>query len=86
MDCYICLESCPNVPLLKCGHFVCPPCYCDLKSRRFYHCSLCRKELVRGKKKQFKILIFRKFKYLFLSHFLQYILKLLKDILIYNYE
>ena len=51
MDCYICLESCPNVPLLKCGHFVCPPCYCDLKSRRFYHCSLCRKELIRGKKK-----------------------------------
>ena len=52
MECYICFnEPDQNVPLLKCGHYVCPRCYCALKSNRFYKCQLCQRKLVRGQKK-----------------------------------
>ena len=52
MDCYICLDCPdPNVPLLKCGHYVCPPCYCSLKNHQFFDCQLCKKKLIRGHKR-----------------------------------
>ena len=50
-DCFICLESSPKVPLLKCGHFVCPKCYCELKGNKINNCCICQKKLIRGTKK-----------------------------------
>ena len=52
MDCLLCEKPAdPNVPLLKCGCYVCPPCYCSLKSRRIYTCPVCSALLWRGHKK-----------------------------------
>lgn len=52
MNCYNCLaESDRNVPLLKCGCYVCPPCYCIIKSDKINICLRCDKKLIRGKKK-----------------------------------
>ena len=52
MDCYMCLD-CPdkNVPLLRCGHYVCPPCYCALKDHKYFDCQVCKKKLIRGRKR-----------------------------------
>lgn len=51
MDCYICLDAPDkNVPLLKCGCYICPPCYCRLKSNKINDCQVCNKKLVRGRK------------------------------------
>lgn len=49
MDCYICLDEFLKIPLLNCGHFVCPKCYCDLKQRKINSCCLCKKKLTRKK-------------------------------------
>ena len=39
MYCYKCLaEPDKNVPLLKCGCYVCPSCYCDIKNRKLNEC------------------------------------------------
>ena len=52
MYCYICLEAPDqNIPLLKCGHYICSHCYCQLKSHGFNSCSVCSKKLIRGSKK-----------------------------------
>lgn len=53
MDCYVCLdfEKSKNIPLLFCGHFCCPECYCKLKINNFKHCLLCYKPLKRRIKK-----------------------------------
>ena len=52
MDCYICLDKPdPNIPLLKCNHYVCCHCYCGLKLRGFNECQVCKKKLIRGAKK-----------------------------------
>jgi len=51
MNCYIC-ESPPNqdIPLLRCGHYVCCECYCRIKSDKINVCLLCEKKLIRGRK------------------------------------
>ena len=52
MDCYICLaEPDKNIPLLRCGHYVCCKCYCALKSNRINDCHVCKKKLIRGARK-----------------------------------
>lgn len=52
MKCYLCLgDEDKNVPLLRCGCYVCPPCYCRIKQDRIYTCLLCDKKLIRGCKK-----------------------------------
>lgn len=52
MNCYLCnADPDPHVPLLRCGHYACPPCYCKIKDRRINHCLLCEKKLIRGRRK-----------------------------------
>lgn len=58
MHCYICSQVESNVPLLKCGCFLCPSCYCNMKRDGIYHCcridrdgSVCDKPLFRGRRK-----------------------------------
>lgn len=52
MKCYLCLaDEDKNVPLLRCGHYVCPPCYCRIKQDKMYACLICDKKLIRGCKK-----------------------------------
>ena len=46
--CYICLEYINNIPLLRCKHFICSKCYCELKNRRINNCQICQKKLIRG--------------------------------------
>ena len=51
MDCYVCLSPPDlNVPLLRCQHYVCPPCYCRIKSEHIDKCLICYKKLIRGRK------------------------------------
>lgn len=50
-NCFVCLETIYRVPLLRCGHFVCPECYCNCKSYGIHNCSVCKKKLIRGSKK-----------------------------------
>jgi len=51
MNCYVCDKSPSNdIPLLRCGCYVCPPCYCKIKDERKNHCLVCGKKLIRGKK------------------------------------
>lgn len=51
MDCYICYSKPDlNVPLLSCNHYVCPPCYCNLRNNNIHTCCLCQKKLKRGRK------------------------------------
>ncbi len=52
MDCYLC-EKKPDchVPLLQCGCYCCPPCYCILKDNKIDRCAVCDKKLIRGKKR-----------------------------------
>ena len=49
--CYVCLEYIDNIPLLKCNHFVCCNCYCDMKNQKLNNCLICQKKLIRGTKK-----------------------------------
>ena len=52
MNCYICFdEPDKNISLLKCGHYICSHCYCDLKTHGFNNCSVCYKRLIRGSRK-----------------------------------
>lgn len=52
MDCFLCQEKPdPKVTLLRCGCYVCPPCYCSLKSNRIYNCPSCDAVLWRGCRK-----------------------------------
>lgn len=52
MKCYLCLaDEDKNVPLLRCGDYVCPPCYCRIKSEKINTCLMCDKKLIRGSKK-----------------------------------
>lgn len=46
-ECIVCLEEF-HIPLLKCGHFVCPCCYCGLKNRKMNGCPYCKKRMIRG--------------------------------------
>ena len=54
MDCYVCLSYSPDIPLLRCQHYLCNVCYCNHKSSGIYTCQLCDKKLVRGTKKNKK--------------------------------
>lgn len=52
MNCYQCYQGPdPNVPLLRCGHYICTVCYCQLKSSHIFKCLHCDKKLIRGFKK-----------------------------------
>jgi len=51
MECVICDEYFPNIPLLRCGHALCNVCYCNLKIEKITKCIICCKELIRGTKK-----------------------------------
>lgn len=51
LDCAMCLRTISNIPLLKCGHFICNKCYNDLKSDNVEKCELCQKKLIRSCKK-----------------------------------
>ena len=44
-----------NVPLLKCGCYLCPSCYCRFKSSKINNC-LCGKKLIRGGRKYKEII------------------------------
>ena len=48
--CYICLDYFPGLTYLKCNHFVCCKCYCDMKNRKLNNCLICNKKLIRSKK------------------------------------
>lgn len=52
MNCYLCEEKPDhNVPLLRCLCYVCPKCYCELKSQKIVNCIICKdKKLIRGGK------------------------------------
>lgn len=51
MNCYLCEASPdPNVPLLTCGHYLCPPCYCHMRNDKNDFCLLCKKLLKRGRR------------------------------------
>lgn len=39
-----------NVPLLRCGCYLCPSCYCRFKASKINKC-LCSKKLIRGSRK-----------------------------------
>ena len=49
--CYICLEYVDRIPLLRCGHFICSECYCQMKNKKLNNCLICDKKLIRGSKK-----------------------------------
>lgn len=52
MNCLNCnREPNINVPLLTCGCYYCPACYCLMKSNRIYNCIEHNREMVRGRKK-----------------------------------
>jgi len=51
LDCHICQKTIDRVPLLRCGHFVCPKCYCDCKTMKINNCVVCDRKLIRGSKK-----------------------------------
>ena len=52
-ECLICLEQFSRVPDLRCGHFICPHCYCKLKANRpdkksnKCGCPYCFKNMIR---------------------------------------
>ncbi len=50
MNCYLCNEE-PDgvVPLLRCGDYVCPSCYCRIRDHKITYCLICHKILIRGK-------------------------------------
>ena len=51
MNCLICSAMYDkNVTLLKCKDYICPKCYCHLKTNRIYKCP-CGKKLIRGCRK-----------------------------------
>jgi len=47
--CQICLVPEKHVPLLKCNHFICPPCYTKIKNlyKDSSKCPFCEKKLIR---------------------------------------
>ena len=52
LNCYICSKPYDkNIPLLRCGHYVCCECYCDMKLQKVNKCLICNKKLIR---KEFK--------------------------------
>ena len=45
-QCKICSElKDPDVPKLTCGHYICPPCYINLKSLKRDNCILCDRKM-----------------------------------------
>ena len=46
-ECLICYEQLSDVPLLVCGHFICPDCYVKLKQCGKTTCPFCFKKLKR---------------------------------------
>ncbi len=48
-ECLICYEteSSKCVPNMKCGHFICPECYCKLQIANTNTCRYCFKKLIR---------------------------------------
>lgn len=53
MKCYYCLQVEYRVPMLECGHFLCPCCFCMLKNDGINNCLRCDKILSREKKKRY---------------------------------
>jgi hypothetical protein len=52
MDCFNCeTKQIKEVPLLKCGCYICPDCYCRLKNTKIEYCLICHKILRRSSKK-----------------------------------
>lgn len=48
MNCLKCGRAKSNeVPMLKCGCYLCPLCYCKSKSAGVYHCHIHKIELKR---------------------------------------
>jgi hypothetical protein len=55
MNCFKCdIPKHKEVPLLVCGCYICPDCYCRLKSStpKIQHCLVCNNKLVRSSRKQ----------------------------------
>lgn len=52
-ECLKCEQKFAGIPLLRCGHFICPKCYCYLKTNRDNQhsnkcgCVACGKNMVR---------------------------------------
>jgi hypothetical protein len=48
--CELCEEmvNAKEVPDLKCGCFICPQCYCKLKSEKIHRCIWCNEKLQRN--------------------------------------
>ena len=48
-ECLICYEKedSKNVSNMKCGHFICPDCYCKLRMLNTNTCRFCFKKLGR---------------------------------------
>ena len=58
MNCLNCdREPTLAVPLLTCGCYYCPACYCIMKSNRIYNCLAHDREMVRGRKRNAKCLV-----------------------------
>lgn len=44
--CKVCSElRNPDVPKLTCGHYICPPCYIDMKGMKRDNCMLCDRKM-----------------------------------------
>ena len=53
MDCLNCeTQQIKEVPLLVCGCYICPDCYCRLKSSKIHYCLTCNKKLRRSTRKK----------------------------------
>lgn len=51
MDCQICGDYFPEIPLLRCGHAICAKDYCNQKSNGYNSCCICNKKMIRGARK-----------------------------------
>jgi hypothetical protein len=52
-DCYKCqIPKIKEVPLLKCGHYICTDCYIRLKNTRIVNCLICNEKLKRSAKRE----------------------------------
>ena len=51
MNCYHC-QSPPDIqiPLLRCGCYVCSSCYTKIKLYMSLNCLICKRKLIRGSK------------------------------------
>lgn len=45
--CQKCKTEITEVPLLMCGHFICPDCYVHLKMEKCCECPICHRKLKR---------------------------------------